>query len=266
MHPSLVCPVCREALTLFERTYACPRRHSFDLARRGYVNLLAGGPPAVGDNKEMLEARRRFLGAGHYAPLREALVATARTLSDRHSTYLDVGCGEGYYTEALGTTADATVAIDISKDALPLAARRLTGATLAVASAYRLPLADASVSLLSCIFSPLATEEFLRVLAPGGFLLYVIPEARHLFELKSVLYDTPYENEVADTALVGFTLVRDEPVTFRLDLDSREKIGDLFAMTPYYYRTPRAGRERLAALTSLSVGAEFRILAYQKRP
>ena len=264
MQPSLLCPVCQAPLLGDERALVCPLRHSFDLSRRGYVNLLSGKHAAVGDNREMIAARRRFLGAGHYAPLSDALFKTASSLAPRHGVYLDAGCGEGYYTEALGRLADATVAIDISKDALSLAARRLPKATLAVASAYRLPLADATVSLLSCIFSPLAAEEFRRVLAPGGYLLYVIPDRRHLFEMKSILYDTPYENEVADPALPGFSLLGNEAVAFPLSLTSQEEIADLFAMTPYYYRTPRRGRERLATLDRLEVGAEFRILAYKK--
>ena len=259
---SLLCPVCRRPLGRGERTLTCEGRHSFDLARRGYVHLMTGHTAAVGDNREMIAARRRFLDGGHYAPLRRALLEVAARHFDG-GAYLDVGCGEGYYTEALSRGAAESCGIDISKEALALASKRLPGTTLAVASAYHLPLADASVSLLSCIFAPLATEEFHRVLAAGGTLLYVIPDARHLFELKSVLYDTPYENEVASRELAGFTLCEEVSVRFPLALGSRESIADLFSMTPYY-RTPRAGRERLAALSSLDTHAEFLVLAYRK--
>lgn len=260
---SLLCPVCRRPLSRCERTLLCEGRHSFDVARRGYVNLLTGHVAAVGDNREMIAARRRFLDGGYYAPLREALTRAAAELV-HGGVYLDVGCGEGYYTEALATVADECCGIDISKDALGLARKRLPEATLAVASAYHLPLADASISLLSCIFAPLATEEFHRVLTKGGLLLYVIPDARHLYEMKCVLYDTPYENEVASCELSGFVPILRESVRFPLSLPTSEAVADLFSMTPYYYRTPRAGRERLAALPSLDTHAEFLILGYRK--
>ena len=108
------------------------------------------------------------------------------------------------------------------------------------------------------------TEEFHRVLADDGRLVLAVPGPRHLFGMKEILYDTPYENEVQDTALAGFTLLEKRAVTFDLTLPSQEAIADLFAMTPYCYRTPRAGRERLAALDTLSISAEFYVLVYEK--
>ncbi len=263
MPSPLLCPVCRCPLVRSERVFSCDGRHSFDIARSGYVNLMAGKPPAVGDNREMIAARRRFLDGGHYAPLRRHILEVA----DEHAEgglLLDAGCGEGYYTEALAPLADTAVGIDISKDALTLAARRLPAATLAVASVYRLPIADGAVSLLSCIFAPLAAEEYQRVLRRGGLFLYTIPARRHLFEMKSILYDNPYENQPVAYDLDGFTLVDRREVDFHVILNSKEEIADLFAMTPYFYRTPRAGRERLAALDRLEVGASFEVLAYRR--
>ena len=73
MESLLLCPVCRAGLMREERRFACPLGHSFDIAREGYVNLLSGRAPAVGDNREMILSRRRFLDSGAYAPLRDAL-------------------------------------------------------------------------------------------------------------------------------------------------------------------------------------------------
>ena len=259
----LLCPVCRRGLTKTERTYLCEGGHSFDIARGGYVNLMAGKPPAVGDNREMIDARHRTLESGIYTPLCEALRAVAAEFAD--GVFLDVGCGEGYYTEAMaGARRGETIAIDISKDALRLSCRRLPGATLAVASAYHLPIADGSVSLLSAIFAPMATEEFHRVLGEGGRLVLAVPGPRHLFGMKEILYDTPYENEEQDTALAGFTLLEKKRVSFPFTLPTQGAIADLFAMTPYCYRTPRTGRERLLALDTLTISAEFYVLVYEK--
>ena len=259
----LICPVCGLGLTKHERTYTCQGGHCYDIAREGYVNLLSGKPPAVGDNRDMIAARHRTLTSGIYAPLCEALSRAAADVPD--GVFLDVGCGEGYYTARMAEVRrGATVGIDISKDALKLSCRRLPSASFAVASAYHLPLADRSVSLLSAIFAPMATEEFYRVLAPGGRLLLAVPGPRHLFGMKEILYDTPYENAEQDTALAGFALLEKQRVAFRFTLPSQQAIADLFSMTPYCYRTPRAGRERLAALGELPLEAEFYVLIYQR--
>lgn len=259
----LLCPVCGRGLQKTDRAYRCEGAHSFDIARGGYVNLMAGKPPAVGDNREMIDARHRALESGIYAPLCAALREAAAERAE--GVFLDVGCGEGYYTEAMAEARRGeTVAIDISKDALKLSCRRLTGATLAVASAYHLPIADGSISLLSAIFAPMATEEFHRVLEDGGRLILAVPGSRHLFGMKEILYDTPYENEEQDTALTGFTLIEKQRVAFTFTLKTQGAIADLFRMTPYCYRTPRAGRERLAALDELTLAAEFYVLIYEK--
>ena len=115
----LECPVCGRALGASGTACTCPSGHSFDIAREGYVNLLAPQHRTRGidgDTAEMLRARRRFLGAGHYAPLRDLLAektaallggnAAARPPRRRH--VLEVGCGEGYY---IGGIADRVAAV-----------------------------------------------------------------------------------------------------------------------------------------------------------
>ena len=60
----LVCPVCGQALRRAERCWQCESRHSFDVARQGYVNLLTVDRKHTkhpGDTKEMVAARKAFL-------------------------------------------------------------------------------------------------------------------------------------------------------------------------------------------------------------
>ena len=269
MEEVLICPVCRAPLTRQGGSYVCPGRHTFDRARQGYTNLLLRAAGQHGDNREMILARRAFLESGAYAPLKDAIRAAARRLAPGARTFLDAGCGEGYYGEAVleALPGAAGYGIDISREALRVAGRREAVASgrfsLFVAGVYEMPFADRSFDLVLNVFAPLAAAEYRRVLRPGGVLLMAIPDCRHLFEMKEVLYDTPRENEVADFALDGFALLGAEPVTSRLTLTSGEQIRALFSMTPYYYRTPEAGRRRLEALDRLEVTASFLLLSYR---
>ena len=117
--------------------------------------------------------------------------------------------------------------------------------------------------LLNC-FSPLALEEFRRVLRPGGWFLYVVPGAEHLWEMKEILYDKPYPNVEKETPYEGFAYREIVPVDGTILLDCREDIRSLFRMTPYFWKTPKAGAERLESLKSLSVRTSFRVHAFEK--
>ena len=225
---------------------------------------------APGDDPAMAAARRAFLDRGYYAPLREALSALAVSHTGPAPRLLDAGCGEGYYTAGVyRALTDAgkqpqAAGVDISKYILKAAARREKGIEFAVGSSYHLPVADGSVELLLNCFSPLALEEFQRVLRPGGVFFYVVPGAEHLWEMKEVLYDQPYPNEERETPYDGFSYERVEQVDTVLHLDRPADIQNLFAMTPYAWKTPRAGRERLAALETLTVRASFRIHVFRR--
>ena len=225
------CPICAAPLERGERAYACPNGHAYDKAREGYVHLLPANKKhskAPGDDKGMAEARRRFLSGGYYGHLLAALCALGAEYAPPGEAVLDSGCGEGYYTaglwEALGRPPLA--GIDLSKPSVRLAARRVPEGEFAVASAYHLPLADASVGL--------------------------------------VLNDQPYRNREEDVPYEGFSYERVEPVEAVVDV-AGEALRDLFQMTPYYWKTPREGAERLAALDGLRVRASFRVHVFRRR-
>ncbi len=267
------CPVCGALLAREERACRCPNRHSYDIAREGYTYLLPPNQkhsPSPGDDKGMSAARREFLSRGYYAPLLNTLCCRILLLSGDSPVILDVGCGEGYYTAGIFQALTAAgrsprmAGTDISKSILRSAAKREAGIEWAVASSFHLPVADGTADLLLDCFSPLALEEFRRVLKPGGYFLYVVPGADHLWELKQVLYDRPYPNQEKETPYAGFSYQAIVPVDDVITLSSQADIHALFQMTPYYWKTPRAGAERLAALDTLTTRISFRIHIFQK--
>jgi 23S rRNA (guanine745-N1)-methyltransferase len=266
-----LCPKCNLPLAQKEGgAVACAAGHSYDRSREGYYNLLLGSGAGVhGDNKEMVAARRAFLNTGAYFPLARRVAELCASHLPQGGTLLDVGCGEGYYTNIIESQISAggsgqIYGFDISKDAVRLCARKNKNLSLAVASAYRMPFADSAFDVVTNLFSPLAREEILRVLRPRGKFIMAIPDREHLFGLKSAIYKTPYKNEVADTHLDGFELVEDEPLTYKFRLDSPEKIQSLFMMTPYAYRTRPSDRAKVEVLKALECTADFRIFVYKK--
>lgn len=216
-----------------------------------------------GDGKAMVRARRAFLSAGHYAPLMATLAALCAALP--HDHIVDAGCGEGSYDkylyDALGFPQIA--AFDLSKEAVRLASKLVPDAAFCVGGSFCAPVRDGWADLLLNIFSPMAEAEFARMLRPGGHLVYAVPTARHLFGLKEILYDCPYENEVRQTEYDGFAFVKAVESTAVITLEG-QSVQDLFAMTPYYWNTPADGAARLAECESLTTEIGFRFLVYQK--
>ena len=270
MESLFVCPNCGRPLEREANGYACPAGHRFDLAREGYVNLLPANfqhSKAPGDDKEMALARTRFLDGGWYSPLRERLCRLLDLHTGSAPALLDAGCGEGWYTAALARVVSGkggrTAGVDLSRPSVKKAARRCPEAEIAVASVYRLPLADGSVDVMTNVFSPLAAEEFARVLKPGGLYCYVVPAPRHLWEMKEVLYEKPYPNPDETILYEGFRFLEMVPVETMLHLTGPEPM-DLFGMTPYAWKTPKAGVERLKELTRLDTEIGFDIHWYRK--
>lgn len=265
------CPLCHQLLMRGEHAYTCPSGHSFDRSCEGYIHLLPANrkhSKNPGDDKQMVAARCAFLDRGYYAPLRDALATLAvRLIADTPSPVLfDSGCGEGYYTAGLAAALPhAHVAgIDISKFAVRRAAKRVSRGEFAVASAYHLPIPDATAHLLTNIFSPLCAEEFSRILVPGGSFVYVVPSGRHLWQMKEVLYDNPYENPVKREAYADFIWQEAIPLRYTVKLDRSEDIISLFSMTPYAWKTPKDGVKRLKQCSELETEIGFDIHVYQR--
>lgn len=273
---NLACPLDGLPLTLNERQWRCANGHSFDLARQGYVNLLPvqnKKSREPGDSGEMVEARRRFLSAGFYAPISDALNALAlRHLPAGDFCIVDAGCGEGYYLDNLGRALPsrddgqaALIGLDIAKPAVIAAARRNREITWLVASNSNPALLPASVDLILCMFGFPVYPAFARMLKPGGKVLLVDAGPEHLLQLREIIYpevrkSPPPALDKAEQS--GFALIAEKTLRYDTpDLD-RSAIADLLVMTPHLYRATRAGKEAAAQLEriSLTVEAVFRVL------
>jgi 23S rRNA (guanine745-N1)-methyltransferase len=269
---ALRCPIDGSALTRHDKSWRCETGHSYDVAREGYVHLLPvqnKRSKDPGDSKEMVAARRRFLSAGHYAPIAQALAEALASHAKGQPSCLDAGCGEGYYLRALqGTSLPLSiVGLDISKWAVQAAAKLDKTSTWVVGSNANLPVVSATLDCVLCLFGFPMYAEFARVLKPGGLLVQIDTGEQHLRELREIIYPSlkpPREGELPLPE--GFILVEERTLDFTLELESREAIADLLVMTPHLYRASQAGRESAAALERLTLSIDVRIKCLRRRP
>ncbi len=270
---SFVCPVCKCVLQLKEKSLVCVNGHSFDVSKYGYVNLRLSQQSSAkrhGDDAVMVRARRDFLDSGHYGFLLEKVCQTVKKYSADGVKIIDIGCGECYYTDAIsnflasdGISTDVC-GIDISKDALRYGAKRNSGFSLAVASAFELPVCDKSQDVALCMFAPFDGEEVSRVLNDDGVFIRVSVGENHLIGLKEKIYETAYLNPPENYEISGFDVAEKFEIDNELVLDSNDDINNLFMMTPYYYKTSAADQLKVKNLEFLRTRLSFVVCVYRK--
>jgi len=187
---AFACPICQENLTLVESSLKCENRHSFDLAKFGYVNLVPQIKQSANYDKENFQNRQQILEAGFYQAILDALSTMLSSL-ETSKTILDIGCGEGFYSRRLQEShPDKTFyAFDISKDSVQIAAKSEPdwAVNWFVGDLARLPIKDTSMDILLDIFSPANYGEFRRVLSKDGILIKAIPTENHLKEIRQMV-------------------------------------------------------------------------------
>ena len=314
-----ICPLCQSPLTPAADTWRCdgslsPKQtsHPFDVARQGYINLLPvqqKKSKAPGDSQASIDARQRFLNAGYYEPLQVFIcqqmaqllaqdnLITEPTIEQNKTSvnWLDIGCGEGYYTQAMAQTGmDVLVAADISKPAVASLAKvsktanrlwyqqsdeqkgtqnntpnKMAAIYPLVTSAANLPLAPHSMAGISSIFSPILPEAFAKALQDKGYLLIAKPDVGHLTTIREALFDSVREHD-SDKFLHElapyFTLIATHYINTALSL-SADALADLLTMTPYAYRARSEKRQALLATAktqAFDTEAKFVVYILQK--
>ena len=239
------------------------------MAKEGYVNLIAGSHKKgslIGDNRDMALSRRRFLEKGYFDSLSDEIINIIKEKNIQDKDILDICCGEGYYShrikEALGTGIKG---FDISKEMVRLAAKRKDGSFFFVANLARIPLEDGSVPFAFHLFAPFHEKEFCRILEDKGTIVTVVAGENHLFEIKELVYDSPYKNDEAPPQTQELILKEKRKVTEKIHLSCAEDIDSLFRMTPYYYRTSDKDKEKLKDCDELDVTVDFAIFIYEKK-
>ena len=222
----LRCPLCRGALTRSGGSLVCAKRHCFDVARQGHVNLV----PAQRESfyrRELFESRAAVFAAGVFAPVVDAIGETIdRYVQAERPVLVDAGCGEGYYTQNICPGRDMTrIGFDLSKEAVKLAARGQSGASFLVADLANIPLAGGCADVLLDVFTPANYAEFARVLKPGGVLIKLWPRSGYLCQLREAArgllrHDTYDDSRVAEYLDAHARMLERRTITYTLPVDA----------------------------------------------
>lgn len=251
----LICPVCKEKLNMDGNSLKCRNGHSFDFSKEGYVNLLLGSKSGdkTGDSKDSAKARHTLLAAGYYSCLKNYLCEKMQ------GTVLDICCGEGYYDDYTGEL----YGFDISKEMIRLASKSRKKNHYFVANLSSIPVESESVDTALHLFAPFNEKEFSRVLKPNGTLYSVVGGENHLWEMKEIIYDTPYKNDEEPPRTEKLKPVSKSKISEKVKIPAKD-LKTLFSMTPYFYRTSDKDKAKLDTVDELDLTVEFVIFEYKK--
>lgn len=184
----LSCPFCRLPLHRHEASGGayCDKKHHFDRAPEGYLDLIPGKhPPSEGESRALMRARRHWLEQGALNPLADALAAL---LPAEHGELIVLGAGEGYLCRALAARRSDWhyAGIERARNAVFAAAKAQPEAAFVLADPKQAPLqAGSAMALLREVDNKTKLTELPTLLAPGGLLILISQGPRHHWQLRS---------------------------------------------------------------------------------
>ena len=257
------CPICQKNLTLIETSLKCSNRHSFDLAKFGYVNLAPQIKQSTNYDKENFQNRQQILEAGFYQNILKGISDILATKPSA-KTVLDIGCGEGFYSRKLQEShSDKTFyAFDISKDSIQIAAKSEANWAVNwfVGDLARLPIKDTSMDILLDIFSPANYGEFRRVLSQNGILIKVIPTENHLKEIRQMVREQltkkDYSNQdIKEHFQEHFSIQSRQTASLTKSITAEQRQA-LLSMTPLLFHVDQTKID-WTQLTEITIEAEI---------
>lgn len=272
---SLRCPICRASMRAKAEPGAMlcctgERRHCYDFASGGYVNLSLPGQSGGGDSKQAVRARSGFLDLEHYKPISDKMCEIiSKYMPSKDSLVIDAGCGEGYYSTAVADKGYSTAGFDLSKFAADAAAKRanrkgLENTFFGVASVFSLPVADGCADCVINVFAPCAEDEYRRILSDNGVLIVVYAGEEHLLGLKKAIYTKAHMNDGRADLPKNMSKIETQGLKYKIKVEGSDNIKNLFAMTPYYWKTSPADSEKLEHIDALETEIDIAFAVYKK--
>lgn len=236
------CPICRSHLKLKEKSLKCENNHSFDIAKQGYINLLMNSKKQKLYDKSSFENRRLILENGFYDHILKEILVFLKNNSI--SKILDIGCGEGYYSNKIDQLSPQSLEIfsfDIAKDSIVLATKEDLRHSIRwfVSDLADLPIQDYSMDCILDVFSPANYNEFNRILRDDGFLLKIVPGENHLKEIRAKVKNKLNKEDYSNKSVINcfeesFKIIDHKKISANYRLSEHEREA-LIHMTPLLF-------------------------------
>lgn len=273
------CPVCGNKMGIFDSpSLVCINKHSFDLSRQGYINMLLKANKTKYD-KDMLESRNIISKSGFFDPMLQQIsnfifkqISIARLQS---GFILDAGCGEGSHLSRILAVIQSKsniklqgVGIDISKEGIRIAARDYMNIIWCVADLANLPFNSLQFDIVLNILSPASYAEFHRILKDDGILIKVVPGSDYLIELRDIFYDKTDKKSYSNDNVIklfneNFLLINNERLSYKVTLDE-ENMRHLLNMTPLTWNIEKEMMSKVEKNGLREITADFHIIIGKK--
>lgn len=274
-HPNLFrCPVCRQALVPNAGySLVCRNGHSFDLAKTGSIHLRLSHDKPTHYSQALFEARQIISQSGFFTPLLQTIADLGEHFlqgkDERQIRILDAGCGEGSHLAHLVQTWQERrdvlgVGIDLSKEAIRLAAKAYPGRIWCVADVANLPLQSGQFAVILNLFSPTNYKEMKRLLRPDGLFIKVVPGSGYLQELRQLLFDQQEKRQYSNERIIArfrrqFQSVQLLPIRYTRRL-MHDELDHLIRMSPLAWQRTDEDIQRAMASGLDSVTVDVVIL------
>jgi 23S rRNA (guanine745-N1)-methyltransferase len=238
------CPFCENSMRVVnDRSLICAKKHTFDFAKQGYVNLLPR-PSNSHYTKELFEARHKIIMESNlYTSMHKTITKMIKEHMDvaiNPFTVLDLGCGEGSHLQKIvdgcKSPAITGIGLDISKESIIMASKKYKDSIWFVGDLAKSPLVDESVHVILNILSPSNYKEFKRTLVQDGLVIKIVPRPNYLKELREFLFDKTEKEIYRNDKIVSlfkkhFYLLDVFNLSYTMNLNQAE-LKNLVQMTP----------------------------------
>ena len=235
------CPICGSPFILKNKYVSCETNHTYDISKKGYINLFNGQSKIIKTyDKPLFTARKTVSDCGLYNILCEYISQIIKQKNIEIKAVLDAGCGGGNVTFDIFNMLDgkAFFALDLSKDGIDFAESNFFGGNLLwlVGNLNNMPFKNKKFDIILNILSPANHSEFRRVLHNDGIVLKILPEADYLKELRRFIYKENDRNEYSNREVLAnleqsMNIIDITDVSYTHSV-SGEAIPALFDMTP----------------------------------
>ncbi len=266
------CPKCRSSMALINKNLICESNHSFDISKKGYVNLLLAPHDSI-YSKSLFQARQKTADAMVFHILMDAVAESINRLCGKESiSILDAGCGEGSISagiyKRLGARDIEFHGIDISKEGISIAGNCGLPILWSVGDLSNLPYKNEAFDVILNVLSPSNYSEFFRVMKKNSTMIKVVPGPGYLREFRNILFSSTsrasYSNQnVKDLFKKNLSNFKSQKMQYSFSPDELQ-LHNLIEMTPLLVDRSLASAEKEKLKKIQTISLDYEILTGSK--